>query len=140
MPAFWAVGEGTYDILLSANIIMWVANLIWFLHMLLICFIVLVPFVGPLLFVILDLVLMLGVAGHWALNSNVCCLTELECALRGLPERSESFFERLVGPVYGLNNSSSQWIGLGLLIVVCVWRLLKAWNEYKERNGMLAND
>ena len=119
---------------------MWVANLIWFLHMVLICFIVLVPFVGPLLFVLLDLVLMLGVAGHWALNSNVCCLTELECALRGITERSESFFERLVGPVYGLNNSSSQWIGLSFLLGVCVWRLLKARSEYIKGNGMLAND
>ena len=119
---------------------MWVANIIWVLHMILICFIVLTPFIGPLLFVILDLVLMLGVAGHWALNSNVCCLTELECALRGLPERSESFFERLVGPVYGLNNSSSQWIGLSFLLGVCVWRLLKARNEYIKGNGMLAND
>jgi hypothetical protein len=119
---------------------MWVANLIWLLHMTLICFVVLTPFVGPLLFVFIDLVFMLGIAGHWALNSNVCCLTELEHALRGITDRSELFFEKLFGPVYGLNNSSSQWVGLIFLIAVCVWRLLKAWNEYKERNGMLAND
>lgn len=119
---------------------MWVANLIWLIHMALICFIVLVPFVGSVPVVALDIVLMLGVAGHWLLNSNVCCLTELECLLRGISDRSESFFERLVGPVYGINNNSSQWIILLFLLSVCIWRLLKASNEYKQRNGMLAND
>ena len=119
---------------------MWVANLIWLIHMILICFVVLVPFVGPLHFVLLDLVLMIGIAGHWLLNSNVCCLTELECLLRGITDRSESFFERLVGPVYGLNNCSSQWIGLIFLVCVCVWRLLKARSDYIKGNGMLAND
>ena len=119
---------------------MWVANLIWLIHMALISFIALVPFIGSIPLVLIDLVLMLGVAGHWLLNSNVCCLTELELFLRGLTDRSETFFGRLVGPVYGLNNNSSQWVGLLFLIGVCIWRLLNVWTKYKKRTGMLADD
>ena len=111
---------------------MWIANLVWLFHMAVICFVVLVPFLGSLPFVLMDLVLMLGIGGNWLLNSDVCCLTELECALRGMTDRSQSFFGRLVGPVYGLNNNSSQWIGLTVLISICIWRLLKERDKIKK--------
>jgi len=72
------------------------------LHILFILFYVLIPFVpihimeelhilhlatGPLLFV------------HWGLNSDECCLTQMECAITGKP-KGDSFFYKLVSPIY----------------------------------------
>lgn len=72
------------------------------LHILFIMFYVLMPFMplhileelhilhlatGPLLFV------------HWALNSDECCLTQMECAVTGKP-KGDSFFYKLVSPIY----------------------------------------
>lgn len=72
------------------------------LHILFILFYVLIPFVpmnvmeelhilhlatGPLLFV------------HWWLNSDECCLTQMECAITGKP-KGDSFFYNLVSPIY----------------------------------------
>jgi hypothetical protein len=109
------------------------ADLIWIFHVLLVFFVVLVPFVGHPGLVLINLIFMIGIAGHWILNNNVCCLTEFESFFRGIDDRSETFFGKLIGPVYGLNNSWSQWIGLLFLIAVSIWRLLKAWREYKGR-------
>ena len=72
------------------------------LHILFVMFYVLIPFMplhvmeelhilhlatGPLLFV------------HWALNSDECCLTQMECAITGKP-KGDSFFYNLVSPIY----------------------------------------
>lgn len=72
------------------------------LHILFILFFVLVPFIpidrleelhilhlatGPLLFI------------HWYLNSDECCLTQLECHLTGKP-KTDSFFHSIVSPIY----------------------------------------
>lgn len=113
------------------------ANIIRIIHLVLICFVVLVPFIGHPALVLINLVLMLGIAAHWALNNNVCCLTEIECILRGVTDRSETFCGKLIGPVYGLNNSSSQWIGLLFLIAVSVLKLKDA---IEKRKNDLAND
>jgi len=38
---------------------------------------------------------------HWRLNSNICCLTLLECKLRGIEEQQhKSFFYNLLAPIY----------------------------------------
>jgi hypothetical protein len=109
------------------------ADLIWILHMVLICFVVLVPFIGHPGLVLINLIFMIGIAFHWILNNNVCCLTEFESFLRGIDDRSETFFGKLIGPVYGLNNSWSQWIGLLFLITVSVLKLKDA---FKKRNDV----
>lgn len=72
------------------------------LHIIFIVFYCVIPFVpidrleelhilhlatGPLLFV------------HWMLNSDECCLTQLECAVTGKP-KDDSFFYHLVSPIY----------------------------------------
>lgn len=72
------------------------------LHIIFVIFYCLVPFLpletfeeahilhlatGPLLFI------------HWWLNSDECCLTQLECAVTGKP-KDDSFFYNLVSPIY----------------------------------------
>ena len=89
----------------------WLPNLVRFLHVALVLFMVTVPLAAH------GLLLILAEAGyvllflHWFTNNDVCALTLLEQHLRGI-EKSSSFVQSVVGPVYGLSNTN---------IGRCVW-------------------
>lgn len=84
---------------------MLLADVVWAVHFLLVAFMVYAPLFGG------SVSLCLAEAGyvllmlHWKLNSDVCALTLLEQKLRGV-EKSASFVQALVGPVYGVSETA----------------------------------
>ena len=105
------------------------ANLIWCLHVLLILFIVLAPFTGDALIILLNLVIMAGIMFHWIVNNQVCCLTELEKICRGKECDSETFFGNLVGPVYSANSNMYSWI---LILILFAYNLKKLYEKKSQ--------
>lgn len=82
------------------------ANIIWFLHVLVILFILIAPFTNLTALLILHITFSISLLVHWVFNSDECSLTLLESQLRGIP-RNESFSYKFISPVY--NMSKTDW-------------------------------
>jgi hypothetical protein len=76
------------------------ASMVWGVHLLVVAFVVLTPFVSrdPLLD-LLHVVFVSGMLLHWHFGVDFCALTFAEAKLRGI-EMSEGFIHSLVSPVY----------------------------------------
>jgi hypothetical protein len=100
--------------------------LIKVLHLLLILFIVITPFLNTNYYLLLHVIIVPFIIIHWIANNNICALTVAEYYITeivtGKPvEQQDSFFARLVEPVYDFkkNNQAEAIfiysIALGLL-------------------------
>ena len=100
-----------------------VADFIFGLHVLLLLFVVLTPFIGTPEWILIDLMLMVSIYLHWIVNDNTCALTVLEKTLRGTPDDKETFFGRLFGEMYtfGRDNKLS-WAIIVVLMLVATYR------------------
>lgn len=115
------------------------ADLIWLLHILLIIFIIVVPFLPNIKWPILILHVagVLSLLTHWILNNDSCALTLLECFLRGLDGdncKKNSFMYQLIAPVYNIPENDLKPIifwGTIFLGVVSFSRLYKNWDKIK---------
>lgn len=104
----------------------WLADLIFFIHILIFLFVVCVPFVGSDILVLMNLVFMIGILVHWICNNNICVLTVIEKAIRGIPNDTETFFGRIFGGVYGFGKDSKiTWWVLCFLILLSIYKVVK---------------
>jgi hypothetical protein len=110
------------------------------LHLLLILFIVITPFFNTNYYLLMHVIIVPFIIIHWITNNNICALTVAEYYITeivtGKPvEQQESFFARLVEPVYDFkkNNQAEAIIiysiALGLL-GLSLGKLIK-----KKRDG-----
>ncbi len=109
--------------------------LILLCHLLLVLFIVVVPFcnIKPLL--MLHAIVVPFIIFHWITNNNTCALTIMEHKMReyiagcSIPQ-TECFTNRLINPVYDFakNNSDSSY--LIYLVTICLWltSIIKLYN------------
>lgn len=83
----------------------WLANMVWWVHMLFIAWIVISPFLGRssryLVIIVIPFLFF-----HWFVNDDTCALTIAECYLRGVP-KTGSFVQQLVGPIYHRNMANT---------------------------------
>lgn len=108
-----------------------VANCIRMLHLLLVLFVVAVPFIRgarwPLLLIHFMTVLTLMV--HWLLHEDTCFLTLVESTWRGVP-LEYSFMYRLVSPIYKIEDADLKQLVMYVtpaLGLISLHRLVKAW-------------
>lgn len=102
------------------------ANIIFILHVLIFLFVITVPFIGSDIFVLLNLVFMIGILVHWICNNNICVLTVIEKTIRGTPHDDQTFFGKLFDGVYtfGKDSRISWWI-LCFLILFSLYKVIK---------------
>jgi len=103
-------------------------------HLTLILFIVLTPFVGGLHALIIHIASTISILFHWSVNNDVCCLTLLENRLRGT-DSGESFMHSIVSPVYKFAEddvSKMSYIVLVLLGVISIYNLRKIINKQRK--------
>ncbi len=99
---------------------MFLCNLIFLLHVLLVLFVIIAPFTRDFRVQLIHAVVVPSILIHWAFNDNTCCLTVLEGCLRGGVPRDKLFFERLVGSVYAADYDPMIIAGMIMLWVVSV--------------------
>ncbi len=96
------------------------ATLVWALHVAFVVWAVAAPFTNSAAMLVLHLITMPFLWLHWLVNDDTCALTLLERRLRGV-ECDDSFFHRLVSPVYKISDANVRlvaWaasVGLWLL-------------------------
>ena len=100
------------------------ANLIFLIHLAIVLFVVLAPFLGRQETILMNFVFMFGILLHWAGSDSTCCLTVLEQYLRGETDPSRTFFGRIMIPVYSFGNEKLvTQAGLMFLMLFSLYRL-----------------
>ena len=80
-------------------------NIIRFLHILVILFIIIVPFIDSIGLRVLHVSACITLLVHWTLGSDVCFLTLAESKLRGINSK-ETFIHQIVSPVYDIKEAA----------------------------------
>ena len=98
-----------------------VANIIFTLHVILAVFLIITPFIPNIdpVILLLHAITVPFILIHWVTNEDTCCLTTLEQMFRSGTQKSELFFQRLVGSVYQPQSYATTigMIGLGSVSV-----------------------
>jgi hypothetical protein len=85
---------------------LFLADLVFIFHCLIILFVLLAPFTQVPAFLVLHITFSICLLLHWYTNSNVCSLTILEANLRGM-KRTDTFTHQFIAPMYDI--STSDW-------------------------------
>lgn len=105
------------------------ANVIWAFHFMLVLFVVLAPVSKMPSILIIHITFCISLIVHWANNSDVCSLSVLESKLRGL-DYTQSFTHKFIGPVY--NVSKTSWTKF-LYVVVVILMFVSLYLLYKSK-------
>jgi len=82
-------------------------NIISVLHFIFVVYVLIVPFVSSSLPIMgLHAAILTSLLLHWYLNNDICVLTLLEQFLFPNPNnnKDELFFQKLIGPIYNIDN------------------------------------
>lgn len=118
------------------NVSSFSANVVRLLHILLILFIVVVPFVKRVhwTFLLLHTSASILLLLHWFAHEDTCALTYLESYLRGVPVK-QSFMYDLVSPVYKIEDEQLKKIVSICTIIlglISASRLYSNWHNVKN--------
>ena len=101
-----------------------VADLIYVIHLCVLAFVIIVPFTSNQKALVIEMGLLLAIMFHWITNNQVCCLTEFEKILRGETDDQQTFFGKLVGPVYSFGKDSQMYqVILFVLIMITLYKV-----------------
>lgn len=108
------------------------ANLVMLCHILLVLFIVVVPFTNSTYFLTIHAIITPFIMMHWVLNNNTCALTLIEQKLReqatGIKaDPNDCFTCRLINPVYDFANNYQEYS----IFIYSVTTILFAISAYK---------
>jgi hypothetical protein len=116
------------------------ADIIFIFHCLIVAFILFAPFTNIPSILILHITFSISLFVHWYANSNVCSLTILEGNLRGL-DRTDTFTHQFIGPVYDISStewSNIVWYITVFIMCVSIYKLYNtdkfktSWECYKQ--------
>ena len=114
-----------------------VAVIIQIIHILVICFVLYGPWLKDLMFMLLYLVIIFGMAIHWIANDNSCLLTQLESMARGIPLEN-GFIYRVLTPLFKIEHldlSKIIYIVTLTLWLIVLYKVIKSpqWKHLKFR-------
>lgn len=102
-----------------------IANSIYIFHILVVLFVIFIPFFNIPALLILHITFSLCLFVHWYANSNVCSLTIIEAKFRGL-DRTETFSHKFIAPIYEISDSEWSnyiWIITIILMLISIYKL-----------------
>lgn len=91
------------------------ANFIYVFHLLIIMFVVFIPFTQIPAYLILHVVFSICLISHWYNNNNACSLSMLESKLRGI-DYTNGFSHQFIAPIYDI--STTEWSKICYVIVI----------------------
>jgi hypothetical protein len=92
------------------------ANIIAFLHLILVILVISTPFLTDNLFILLFYCFMVfSIMLHWITSNDMCILTLIESKLRN-KKTNQTFMGRLIGPVYNVSKFEVRIVTLALFL------------------------
>jgi hypothetical protein len=103
------------------------ANIISFIHLLVILFVINTPLVTDNPFILLYYCfIVFFIMIHWHYNNDACILTLIESKLRGKKD-NETYFGKLIKPIYNVSSSEIQYITL--ILFMTAFLKTRFWEE-----------
>lgn len=97
------------------------------IHFLIVLFIILTPFIGSEYWLTLHFLFVPLMMAHWLTNQSICALTEVEKLVTGSKSDDETFFGKIIGPVYKFKTQKEEnlfvWTGTLTLWVITASKL-----------------
>lgn len=96
------------------------ANIISFLHLLVVLFVINVPLISNNPFVLMYYCfIVFFIMIHWQYNNDTCILTVIESKLRGKKD-NDTYFGKLIKPIYNVSSQEIQYITLSLFAIAFI--------------------
>ena len=100
--------------------------IIQIIHWALVLFVLLVPFFGSEYYLTIHLIIVPFIVLHWITNQSVCALTEIEKYMTGKETDGETFFGKIMEPVYKFHKQENEDLFLyGLMAVLFTMTFIK---------------
>ena len=113
-------------------------QMIRLIHILVILFIVIVPFMSSTYLLLLYVIIVPFIMIHWILNDNTCILTIIEKNIRQQvygtqPKKEECFTCQLIEPIYDFNKNYQSMSTAIYVITIVLWLIAvyKLYSKYK---------
>jgi len=100
-------------------------DFIWLIHMLFVALNVVAPFSGSDILLRYHVVMMPFLYVHWMTNDDTCALTIMEERVRGLKTKKESFFHKIVSPVYKYHACGIDVMVWVLSYILWAWSMIQ---------------
>lgn len=113
----------------------YLANFIYFLHILIILFVLFAPIFNAPSILIIHIAFSFSLLVHWIANNNACSLTYLEAHLRGIDVKN-SFTYKIISPVYDISSTNWSRICYTITIIVLGISIYKLYNSPKMSNAL----
>jgi hypothetical protein len=81
-------------------------NIIFTLHAVFLIWLIVIPFVNDERLLQMYSILIPFIFYHWSVNDDTCAMTQLETYMTG-KNKDETFFHRLVSPVYKMDDTAA---------------------------------
>lgn len=114
-------------------------KIITLLHILLVIFVVVVPFTSSNYFLLLHAIFIPFLILHWVCNDNTCVLTIIERNLRkqiyGKVDEEDCITCRLIEPVYDFRKNYATFTIIIYVITILLWLVSSGKLVFKYRSG-----
>jgi hypothetical protein len=106
--------------------------LINIIHLVIIIFILTIPFSNSNYLMLLHIIVVPFIILHWLLNNNTCCLTVTEKYIREKTlgnnvDSKDCFTYKLIAPIYDFNKNHENFSMFIYTITICIW-LISVYN------------
>lgn len=118
----------------NSNVNIFLANAINIFHIIVILFILIIPFSKVPMLLLLHIVFSLSLLVHWYNNNNQCSLTLIESNLRGL-DVTESFTYKFIAPLYDISNTEWSKICYSFTIVLMIFSIYRLYNSKRLQDA-----
>lgn len=112
-------------------------QIISFVHILLILFIIIIPFTNSNYLLLIHAIIVPFIVLHWLMNDNTCILTIIEKNLREqyygvVPTKEECFTCQLIEPIYDFKNNYESMSSAIYIITIILWGIsvYKLYSKY----------
>jgi hypothetical protein len=106
------------------------ANCVRIFHIIVVIFVLLIPFSNVPSFLILHITFSISLLLHWYYNNNECSLTYFEAKLRGL-DRTQSFTHQFIAPMYEISNT--QWSNICYIVTILLMCISMYYLYYSDK-------
>ncbi len=118
-------------------------KIITLIHLLVVAFVVLIPFFGSNYFLLLHSVLVPFIMLHWILNNNTCALTLMEEQIRikmngGNPiDTKECFTAKIIHPIYDFTADNDSYSVMIYALTILLWGISVGKLVYRVKTGKI---
>lgn len=118
-------------------------RLISIIHVLLLLFVVIIPFINSNYFLLIHFIIVPFIILHWVCNENTCFLTLVEKYLRlktyGYVDPDDCLTCRLIEPVYDFKKNYKQFTIFIYVVTITLW-IITTYRLYRKyQSGEIKN-